>query len=352
MPHESRLKKSLLNARVNLIFYFLSLALSFFSRKIFLDALGADFMGLIGTLNNLLGFLNLAELGISTAIGYVLYKPLFEHDERKINEIISVFGFIYRRIGFVILSAGCVLACFLPLIFPNNVFDLGVIYFAFFSYLTTSLIGYFANYKQTLLGADQKNYVVTAYFQSAVLIKTLLQMGLVYYTGNYYLWISLELLLGITYSIILNWKVNQVYPWLKSEVKQGKLLFKKYPEVTRYTKQLFVHKLGGFVQFQTTPFLVYAFVSLKTVAYYGNYTLIIDKISIFISNLLGSTNAGVGNLIAEGDSKRIQQVFWELMGIRFLIAGTISFALIRLTGAFISLWLGSEYVLPHIIYTT
>ena len=351
MPQESRLKKSLLNARVNLIFYFLSLALSFFSRKIFLDALGADFMGLIGTLNNLLGFLNLAELGISTAIGYVLYKPLFEHDEKKINEIISVFGFIYRRIGFIILSAGCALACFLPLIFPNNVFDLGVIYFAFFSYLTTSLIGYFANYKQTLLGADQKNYVVTAYFQSAVLIKTCLQMGLVYYTGNYYLWISLELLLGIVYSIILNWKVNQVYPWLKSEVKQGKLLFKKYPEVTRYTKQLFVHKLGSFVQFQTTPFLVYAFVSLKTVAYYGNYTLIIDKISIFISNLLGSTNAGVGNLIAEGDSKRIQQVFWELMGIRFLIAGTISFALIRLTGAFISLWLGSEYVLPqHILY--
>ena len=87
MPQESRLKKSLLNARVNLIFYFLSLALSFFSRKIFLDALGADFMGLIGTLNNLLGFLNLAELGISTAIGYVLYKPLFEHDEKKINKI-------------------------------------------------------------------------------------------------------------------------------------------------------------------------------------------------------------------------------------------------------------------------
>lgn len=315
MPHESRLRKSLLNARVNLIFYFLSLALSFFSRKIFLDTLGADFMGLIGALNNLLGFLNLAELGISTAIGYVLYKPLFEHDERKINEIISVFGFIYRRIGFIILSAGCALACFLPLIFPNNVFDLGVIYFAFFSYLTTSLIGYFANYKQTLLGADQKNYVVTAYFQSAVLVKNLLQMGLVYYTGNYYLWIGLELLLGIAYSIILNWKINQVYPWLKSEVKQGKLLFKKYPEVTRYTKQLFVHKLGGFVQFQTTPFLVYAFVSFKTVAYYGNYTLIIDKISHFISNLLSSTNAGVGNLIAEGNSKRIQQVFWELMGI-------------------------------------
>lgn len=349
MPYESRLKKSLLNARINLIFYFLGLALSFFSRKIFLDTLGADFMGLISTLVNLLGFLNLAELGISTAIGYVLYKPLFERNENKINEIISVLGYIYRRIGFIILSAGCILACFLPFIFPNTAFDLGVIYFAFFSFLTSSLIGYFANYKQTLLGVDQKNYVVTTYYQSAVLIKTLLQMGLVYYTGNYYLWISFEIPLGITYSIILNWKVKQVYPWLKSEVKQGKLLFKKYPEVTKYIKQLFVHKLGGFVQFQTTPFLVYAFVSLKTVAYYGNYTLIIDKISIFISNLLGSTNAGVGNLIAEGNAKRIQQVFWELMGIRFLIAGTISFTLLKLTSGFVSLWLGSEYVLPELI---
>ena len=107
---ESRVKKSLLNARVNLIFYFLTLALSFFSRKIFLDTLGADFVGLTTTLQNLLGFLNLAELGIGSAIGYVLYKPLFNHDEPKINEIISVFGFLYSRIGFIILGAGVVLA--------------------------------------------------------------------------------------------------------------------------------------------------------------------------------------------------------------------------------------------------
>ena len=339
MTQESRFKKSLLNARVNLIFYFLSLLLSFFSRKIFLDTLGADFMGLIGIMTNLLSFLNLAELGISTAVGYVLYKPLFEHNEHKINEIISVFGFIYRRIGLFILGAGCLLSCFLPLIFPNTEFSFGIIYFAFFSYLSSSLIGYFANYKQTLLGADQKNYVVTAYFQSAMLIKTTLQIILVYYTGNYYLWIGMEIVLGITYSLVLNWKINQVYPWLKSEVRQGKALFRQYPEILKYTKQIFVHKMGFFVQVQATPLLVYAFVSLQTVAYYGNYTLIIDKISLFINNLLGSTNAGVGNLIAEGDNKRIQQVFWELMGLRFLISGIISFALLQLTNPFITLWL-------------
>ena len=50
---ESRTKKSLKNAQVNLIFYFITLALSFFSRKIFLDYLGAEFIGLTGTLQNL-----------------------------------------------------------------------------------------------------------------------------------------------------------------------------------------------------------------------------------------------------------------------------------------------------------
>ena len=348
MPQqESRVKKSLLNARVNLIFYFLTLILSFFSRKIFLDTLGADFVGLTGTLQNLLGFLNLAELGIGSAIGYVLYKPLFEHDEEKINEIISVFGYLYRWIGFIILGAGLILACFLPLIFPNTQFEMGIIFFAYFAFLASSLIGYFANYKQTLLGADQKNYVVTAYFQTANIVKVLIQMASAYYTGSYYLWVVIELTFGIIYSIILNWKINQVYPWLRSEVRLGKQLFKKYPEVMKYTKQLYVHRISTFVQFQTTPFLVYAFVSLQTVAYYGNYTIVTDKVSQLLNNLLSSTGAGVGNLIAEGNKEKIEHVFWELISIRFFITGILLFSLYNLLPPFITLWLGPQYLLAN-----
>ena len=118
MPQESRVKKSLLNARINLIFYFLSLVFAFFSRKTYLDMLGDDFMGLTGTLQNLLSFLNLAELGIGSAIGYVLYKPLYTQNHEKINEIISVFGYIYRQIGFIILGGGIIMGGCLPFIFP------------------------------------------------------------------------------------------------------------------------------------------------------------------------------------------------------------------------------------------
>ncbi len=346
MPHESRIKKSLLNVKVNLLFYLLSLFVSFFSRKIFLSTLGDDFVGLSGTLGNLLNFLNLAELGVASAIGYLLYKPLFADDRQKINEIISVFGYIYQKIGFIIGGAGCLLGCFLPWIFPDTPFSYGVIYFAYFSMLISSLLSYFFNYKQTLLNADQRNYVVTAYYQGALLVKTLAQMAIAYYTGNYYWWIAFELLFGIAYTFILNARMNRIYPWLKSDIRQGRKLFRRYPEVMTYTKQLFVHKMGYFVQFQTAPLLIYAFVSLKTVTFFGNYTLIVDKITRLIG-LLQSTGASVGNLIAENNETKIRQVFWELMSFRFLIAGCVSFALWLLTEPFISLWLGDKYILPH-----
>ena len=223
---ESRVKKTILNAQVNLFFYFITLTLSFFSRKIFLENLSDDFVGLTSTLQNLLGFLNLAELGIGSAIGYVLYKPLFDNNHGKINEIISVFGFLYRRIGTVILLSGIFLSAFLPFIFSKSEVSITLVYFAYYSFLTSSLIGYYFNYKQTLLGADQRNYVVTAYFQTANFIKAIIQITSALYTENCYLWVAVELVFAILYSIILNRKIKSVYPWLESEVKRGKKLLK------------------------------------------------------------------------------------------------------------------------------
>lgn len=346
IQQESRVKKTLLNAKVNLIFYLLTIVLSFFSRKIFLDCLGADFVGLTGTLQNLLGFLNLAELGIGTAIGYVLYKPLFDNDKIKINEIISVMGYLYRWIGSIVLISGIILACFIPLIFPDTTFSLPLIFLAYFSFLISSLIGYFINYRQNLLGADQRNYVVTAYYQTISIIKIIIQLFVAYLTHSWYLWIFIELFFGIFYSFILNRRINKTYPWLKSNATDGKRYYKKYPEVMRYTKQIFVHQINSFFQFQTTPFLTYAFVSLQTVAYLGNYTLVIDKITNLMNTVLGSVSAGVGNLIAEGNKNKIISIFWEYTTIRVFCAGIIAFACFACLNGLIIVWLGNQYLLP------
>ena len=343
------MSKGFLNARINLFFYIVFVFLSFFSRKIFLDSLGADFMGLSGTLSSILGFLSLAEMGIGSAVSYNLYKPLSEGNKQRIEDLVSVFGFLYRKIGLFIMSIGMIISLFIPLVFKNTIFNYFLILFAFYCILTSSLLSYFINYKQIVLSADQKGYVVTGYLQGAGFVKTLLQMFFAYYWGNFYIWIILELLFSFLACLILNWKIKKTYPWLNASVKKGKQCFRNYHYIIGFTKKVFIHKIKDFLLSQSDQILVFAFVSLKMVAFYGNYTLVITRVSSAFNSALNSIGASVGNLVAEGNKSKSVGVFWELVSLRFIFAGILIFSVYNLIEPFIELWLGKEYVMDHLI---
>ena len=342
-----RVHKSLMNAEVNLLFYFLSLFLTFFSRKIFLDNLGAEFIGLTGTLNNILGYLNLSELGISACIGYFLFKPLQSNNRQEIQDILSLLGFLYNRIGAVIFGGAFLVSLFFPLIFAHASLSLAIIYFAFYSFLGSSLIGYFINYRQILLSADQKNYLVAIYYQSANLIKLALQIFLAYHYKNLYVWVAVEFLFGILGCIILNWKINKEYPWLHVDKSRGRLLLKQYPEIITKTRQVFIHKIKDFMLVKSDELFIFLFVSLKMVAYYGNYMIIISKLISMFSAVTGSVGASVGNLVAEGHKPNMLKVFWEYTTIQHTIAAILSFSLYTLTEPFIAHWVGAEYIMDR-----
>ena len=346
---ESRTKKSFLNARVNFLFYFLTLLIAFVSRKVFLGNLGDDFIGLTGTLSSILGFLNLAELGIGTSIAVILYKPIFDEDKQQINEIISVFGFIYSVIGKIILGIGLAIALFLPLIFKDTTLPMGIVFFAYFSYLISSLLSYFINYKQILLSADQRNYVITAYYQTSLIVKNILQLALCFYTHDYYVWVAIEIIFSVVYSLLLNRKIFKVYPWLEADLKLGRKLFKKYPQIVVKTKQVFVQRLAYTILTQTTTPLIYAFSTLQAVALYGNYMMLIDRGSSLINITFSGASGGIGNLIAEGKKNRILSVFWEMRAFRYWSAFILVFTFYYFIEPFIQLWLGHGYVMDRIV---
>lgn len=342
-----RLHKSLLNVRVSLLFYFLSMFLAFFSRKVFLDCLGAEFIGLTGTLGNILGYLNLAELGIGSCISFFLFGPIERGDRRQIGEILSLFGWLYRRVGLALLGGGVLVSLFFPIIFGGASTGLGIAYFAFYSFLGSSLIGYFINYRQILLGADQKGYLVNVYFQSAALVKTAMQIGLALWWGNVWVWVAVEFVFGIIGCVVLNRKIDREYPWLHCDKSRGRELLRKYPDVLPNTRRVFIHQIKDFLLFRSDELFVFAFVSLRMVAYYGNYTILVTKLLQFVNSAFDSIGASVGNLVAEGDKANMLKVFWELMSVRHFIAGVICFGLYSFAEPFIGLWLGPGYVLPH-----
>lgn len=342
----SRVKNSAKNVCVTIFFMVITLLLTFFSRRIFIESLGTDLVGLTATIQNILGFLNIAELGIVSAVSATLYKPLYEEDRKRIDDIISIFGYLYRIIGICIFVGGVILACFLWVIFRDSGVSLKDVYFSYTVFLLTALVGYFISYRQTLLDADQRQYIIVVWTNLSQIGKLLLQIGLLkYFNGTYLGWLFIELVFGIIYGFWINRYVNRLYPWLHTSYRQGKRERKNYGSLFRTIKNVIPHKLGSFVLNQTGSVLVYAFANLSMVTVFTNYTLISNKVVQLVSIAFNGIGGSVGNLIAEGNRGKIMQVFWELQFFFFYLAAVLVVCFFYLVEPFIVLWLGNGFML-------
>lgn len=348
MFETSRTAKSIKNAKVALFFYFINLFLQFISRKVFLDYLGTEVLGLNSTAQNLIGFLNLAELGIGSAIAFTLYKPLYEKNTQIINEIVSVQGWFYRKIACVVIASACILMCFFPMIFGKAQLPMWYAYGSFLVLLIGTLLSYFINYRQIVLVANQKEYIVTLCVQGGKFLKVVLQIiAIVCFIDGYFYWLAIELIMSFVMAYVLNLFISKEYPWLVTSLIEGKRLSKKYPQIIQKTKQLFVHQISAFALSQTSPIIIFAYTSLTLVAIYGNYMLIISGILLLVKALFNGMAAGIGSLVAEANKCKIKSFYWECVVARYWIASLLVFGLLMLTHSFIQLWIGEVYVLSQ-----
>ncbi|WP_179019470.1 lipopolysaccharide biosynthesis protein [Winogradskyella forsetii] len=345
----SRVSHAIKNMQFSMLFYLIFLILQFVSRKLFLDNLGDEFMGLSGTLRSLLSFLNLAELGIGAAVGFSLYKPIFNKDHGRINELISLFGHLYKKIGLFILIGGLIISAFFPIIFDTLKAPLSIVYYTYYTFLFGMCLNFFFNFHIILLQADQKDYVITSNSQSLNLIKIILQCVIVFYFHSIYGWITLELIYYIVNSYILRKKIKQIYPWLLLNKKTTNSILKTNPEIIKKVKQISFHKLGAFVTGGTDKILIFSFISVESVAFFANYEMLFSRLLQFVNTAFAGTAAGIGNLVAENNKENTHKVFWEMMALRFYIGGVSVIVLYFVTEPFILVWLGDKYILSKYV---
>ncbi len=345
----SRTTKSIRNSQVALIYAALLFLIGFFSRKVFLDHLGAELLGLNTTAVNLLQFLNIAEMGIGTAIACTLYKPLAERDQTAINEIISLQGWLYRNIALFVMGASAVLMCFFPMIFGKSSLPLWYAYATFSVLLFNSLLDYFVNYKQIILSANQEQYKILYGYHLIRSIRSIFQIGAIIYLEHGYIWwLVIEVVFTFIASLTLRFTIRRSAPDLHTDTGLGSQLRSKYPDVITKVRQVFIHKIGGFVLSQTQPLIIYAYATLSTVAYYGNYMFIILGLTQLTTSLFNGMAASVGNLVVESDDQHIIRVFEELFTTRFLFVATLCVSAYIMIPQFITLWIGSEYIMSDV----
>jgi len=346
MTNNSRSDKNLKNSFVSLTYFICELIVTFIARKYFLDYLGKELLGLNTLVNNILQFLNLAELGITSAVGFSLYKPIKNKDYTTINDIVSFQGILYRRIGLSILIGAIVLCAFFPLIFDKIELPLCYAYATFAVLLYSALLGYFVNYRMIVLSSAQLDYKNTIAIRSCKILCAIFQtLAIMYMPYPYETWLFIHVIFSTITSIWLNMLIRKTCPWLTESQKKYYELKNEYNIIILKIKQLFFHRFSAFILTQLSPIIIYALISVSMVAIFGNYGLITTGIFALCNAVFNSIAAGVGDLIAEGNRDNTYSVFKELFCVRFLISTILSFCVYELSNPFIILWIGQEYLL-------
>ncbi|EAU0287689.1 hypothetical protein KU731_22165, partial [Salmonella enterica subsp. enterica serovar Give] len=98
--------KVALGSQIGLFTSVLILITNFFLRSYFVKVYGSDLTGYYLLVVQLMGVLNLAELGISTALTYILFKPLHRKENSELRQLYFIIKKIYHFIALGILVIG------------------------------------------------------------------------------------------------------------------------------------------------------------------------------------------------------------------------------------------------------
>lgn len=109
MSNDSRTKNAARNLFFGTITRIYNLIVPFLMRTAMIYWLGMEYVGLNSLFTSILSVLNLAELGVGSAMTFSMYKPIAEQDTTRICALMRLYKIYYRIVGAVILVAGLVI---------------------------------------------------------------------------------------------------------------------------------------------------------------------------------------------------------------------------------------------------
>ena len=86
-----RVKNSIKNIYYSMLIQVCMTLLGFISRRVFINNLDIEYLGINGLLTNVLSMLSLVEGGIGASIIYNMYKPLAEDDKPAIIALVQLY---------------------------------------------------------------------------------------------------------------------------------------------------------------------------------------------------------------------------------------------------------------------
>lgn len=328
------------NLLINLFITFTTGSLLFIINKYFAKYLGIDNLGLMKLFSQMVAYLSLAELGISSASAYALYEPLAKKDIRRISSIISTIEFFYNRVMIFVLILGGILSFILPIFLKSVLYDKSVYVYWLLYVINTALSYSFAKYTVLFIANQEYGYVRKIQGMGRILFQILQIYSLIKFK-SFIIFILIMILENLYNFYFYNKHYKNKYKYILKIKGIEKSIIKDM-------KNLFWHKIGGLVVYNTDYLILSKFISLSVVGVYSSYLMIYQIIKTIINIITPVITPRVGNFITNNTKEKIYQYWRELQIIYIFLTTIFIICTYYLINSFIFLWLGKEFILPKI----
>lgn len=338
---ETRTNKSIKNIYIIFCLYIATFILNFTSRTFFIKILGSEYLGISGLFTNILTILSLADLGISETIMFSLYKPLAENNYKKITALMNYYKQSFKIICLIITIIGLIFVPFLKYIIKSEI-PIDKIYTYYILYLINTITSYLFVYKSIIIKADQKIYLLKISDTIVVIFKVVLEILILIFTKNFILYLIIRILSTLLYNLLVSYRAKKLYPYINNKETLTKIQKK---EIFNNIKSMFSYKLGNTLITNTDNILISILISTIMVGYYSNYFILIASLTNFTNIFIWSVQGSFGNFNVDSSCEEKRKKFYTYEFSLFLIYGFTSICFYILSNDFISLWIGTNYIL-------
>lgn len=335
------------NATRNIIFGVIlrayQIIVPFLMRTAMIYLMGVQYLGLNSLFTSVLQVLNLAELGVGSAMIYSMYRPIAEDDNTTICALMKLYRTYYRLIGLIIAVVGCILTPFIPKLISGDIPQGINIYILYLLNLGATVLSYWLfAYKNSILQAHQRTDIVSKVTLITNTIQYVLQLFVLWIFKNYYLYVIVMLVTQALTNIVTAIMADKIYPQFKPK---GELHKEEIHQINQKIRDLFTAKLGGVVVGSADTIVISAFLGLTTLAVYQNYYFIMNSICGFITVIFSAITAGIGNSLVTESSEKNYNDFKKFTFIICFILCICCCCFVGLYQPFMKLWVGKKFML-------
>lgn len=340
----SRTKNATRNVIFGIVLKIYSLFVPFLMRTAMIYLLGVEYLGLNSLFTSILQVLNLAELGVGSAMVFSMYKPIADDDENKICSLMRLYRLYYRIIGGIVLIGGLAVLPFLQKLISGNVPDDINIYILYILNLMATVFTYWLfAYRNSIFQAYQRTDIISKVTLLTDTFKYIFQIAVLAIFHNYYYYIIAILFSQVINNITTAFLSKKMYPQYEPK---GTLDKQEIKEIQHKIIDLFTAKIGGTIVNSADTIVISTFLGLRILAIYQNYYYIVNALMGIVSIIFSSVVAGSGNsFISESEEKNFED-FRKITFITYWIVGFAICGMMSICQPFMKMWVGKNLMLP------